>query len=199
MEVGPIPGRGRPPIPAGTDARRPCCPGITLLELLITVSIAAILLSWAAPGFIELYHRNMLVARTNALLADLVATRSEAIKRNLPVVICRSADGVRCRRGGGRVTDWSSGWIVFPDRDGDRDRDPDEPLLRVATDRAPRVSVVFNQWWRITFKPSGRAGTGSFTLCDRNGNARRLVVYLSGRCRLQQPAPAEARALCASS
>jgi type IV fimbrial biogenesis protein FimT len=83
--------------------------GFTLLELMISVALIAILLALASPSFREFTSNNRITAANNDLITALNLARSEATKRGTPVSICASADGTTC----GAATDWASGWIVF--------------------------------------------------------------------------------------
>ena len=157
--------------------------GVTLIEVMVGLTLVGILLSWGVPSFIGLYHRNLLAVHSDRVKGDLQHARSEAIKRNLPIVICRSSDARHCATDSSSESDWSIGRISFVDADRDRTRDDDEELLRVGNPVPPQLSLRFNQWWRLTFQPDGRAGNGTFTLCDPERNRHRITVYLSGRIR----------------
>lgn len=61
--------------------------GVTLIELLIVITIAAILLALALPSFQDTIDRNRLKAATDTLYGDFQYAKSEAIKRNQPVVV----------------------------------------------------------------------------------------------------------------
>jgi type IV fimbrial biogenesis protein FimT len=70
--------------------------GFTLLEVIIAVSIAGILLGIGVPSFVGTIRTNRLAAATNEMISALMYARSEAIKRNVPIVMCRSSDGATC-------------------------------------------------------------------------------------------------------
>ena len=89
--------------------------GTTLMELLTTLAVVAVLATLAAPGFQTLRLDSRRTAAVNGLLHNLFLARSEAIKRAQVVSICHSSDGQRCDPG----FDWSAGWIVFVNRDRD--------------------------------------------------------------------------------
>ena len=167
-----------------SPARDTCA--YTLTELMISLALTGILLSWGVPNFVGIFQRNLLTTQTDLLMNHLFHARAEAITRNLPVVICRSANARDCSRSSSSKANWGIGWLVFVNADNDKTRDPDEPILRVGDAVPAPVSVHFNQWWRITFRPNGGAGNGSFTLCDGLGNNRRITVYRSGRTRVTQ-------------
>jgi prepilin-type N-terminal cleavage/methylation domain-containing protein len=101
--------------------------GFTLVEMASVLAVSAALLSVAMPSFGYLVASTRMSSASNDLLADLFLTRSEAMKRKLRVVMCKSRDGQTCAASGG----WQQGWIVFADPDGDAMRAAGETLLRV--------------------------------------------------------------------
>jgi len=85
--------------------------GFTLIELLVTLAVLAVLLSLAAPSFRALVTSTSLTSQANEFLAALNFTRSEAVKRNVRVTMCKSSSGTGCVTTGG----WQQGWIIFKD------------------------------------------------------------------------------------
>jgi type IV fimbrial biogenesis protein FimT len=101
--------------------------GFTLVELMITVGIVAILLSVAVPSYKYVTNANRIASEVNGLLGDLQLARAEAIKQGEPVTVCVSADGATCTGG----TIWSNGWIIFVDTNGNASKDAGESIVRV--------------------------------------------------------------------
>jgi type IV fimbrial biogenesis protein FimT len=87
--------------------------GISLVELLGTLSIVAIVNALAGPTLSETFKRNQLRSAAERVMTTLNLARSEAVKRNQPVSVCRSSNGTSC------TGDWQDGWIVFSNIDGD--------------------------------------------------------------------------------
>ncbi|MDE2081846.1 MAG: GspH/FimT family pseudopilin [Burkholderiales bacterium] len=85
--------------------------GLTLIELMVTIAVAAILMATAIPSFQAMIQRNRVITEANSLVSDLQFARSEAIRQGLPVSLCVSADGRTCLG----ANTWHSGWIVFVD------------------------------------------------------------------------------------
>jgi type IV fimbrial biogenesis protein FimT len=82
--------------------------GFTLVELMVTIAVAAILLSVAVPSFTDALLGSRLGAYANDIVASTLLARSEAIKRNVIVTVCTSGDGATCAGSGS----WEQGWIV---------------------------------------------------------------------------------------
>lgn len=70
--------------------------GFTLVELMITVAVLAVVLAIAVPSFSAMINRNQLVSTANEISATMNLARMEAIRRNRRVEICPSADGTSC-------------------------------------------------------------------------------------------------------
>ena len=96
--------------------------GFTLLELLVTLTIAALLLTAGVPSLQQFTQRQHMKAAVGSLHNDLLLARSEAVVRNLEAVACPGAPAVGCADAGDQSGDWSGGWIVFGDGNGDRQR-----------------------------------------------------------------------------
>jgi type IV fimbrial biogenesis protein FimT len=87
------------------------CGGFSLVELVVTMAVAAILLAIATPSLAQFFRTNRVASATNELVLSLQLARAEAARRGRDVSLCRSTDGSTCASG----TGWSAGWIVFQD------------------------------------------------------------------------------------
>jgi type IV fimbrial biogenesis protein FimT len=88
--------------------------GFTLIELMVTIGILALLLGLAAPNFADTVRRSKARDLSNDLLSSLTFARQQAISTNQCVTICMVASATAanpvCATSG---TDWERGWIVF--------------------------------------------------------------------------------------
>ncbi len=110
MNRHPITAHTATPRPA--HAARPRERGFTLVELLVTIAIAAILIGLSAAPMSQMFASNRVQSEASSFVSDLMYARSEAIRRGQPVSLCASADnGASCLG----TNAWGSGWVVFPD------------------------------------------------------------------------------------
>jgi len=100
--------------------------GFTLVELMITISIASILLAVAVPGYQSLMKGSHLATQANQFMTALHYARSEAVKRGMRVTICKSADGATCNG-----DNWQDGWLIFSDAGTAGSVDSGDEILRV--------------------------------------------------------------------
>lgn len=153
--------------------------GFTLVELVVTLSVAAILLAVAAPNFRQLIQDNRLVAGVNELSGSINVARSEAVKRGTRVVVCKSANGSDCVTTG----NWEQGWIIFVDNNNNATRDTGEAPLRIHEAVEGNVTMTGNGNVAdyISYVPEGRAQTTAGA-----SQAGTISACLSGKQRVMQ-------------
>lgn len=134
--------------------------GFTTIELLVVLVIGAILAAIAAPSFRDFINNTRLASAMSQLTGDLNLARSEAIKRNMRVLVCvRNAAGTDCGAG----TDWRNGWLVCYDgnQDGSCDAaaagNPNPLVVRRTLNASLALTANANL---IRFNPSGTQGAG---------------------------------------
>ena len=154
--------------------------GITLLELLIAVAVASLLLSAGVPGFRNVILDNRLVSQTNEFVTAVSLARSSAVRFQRNATVCAStnfnATVPTCAAG----TDWSTGWIVWVDKDRDGATDANEviavngPLSDSTTFSSTAVSS-------FTYDALGFGVTAgdALTLCDGRSNETGRVINVN--------------------
>jgi prepilin-type N-terminal cleavage/methylation domain-containing protein len=156
--------------------------GFTLVELMITLAVAAILFSIATPGLTTFIQNNRMVTQVNELNTSLSIARSEAVKRNENITICPGNGDDGC------TGSWQDGWIVFIDENSDGAVANVADILRVHGAITGDNDLTFSDT-HVTYTGSGLAiagASGTFTLCDARGashpeHAKGLIIGLSGR------------------
>jgi prepilin-type N-terminal cleavage/methylation domain-containing protein len=88
--------------------------GFSLIELIVTLAIFAIVVGFAIPGMQTLLTNNRVSNFANEFNSALSYTRSEALNRNMCVVMCIAVDPNApdpvCST---NLDDWNNGWIIF--------------------------------------------------------------------------------------
>ena len=171
--------------------RRPAAHGFTLIELIVTISVAAILTAIAIPAFDSFVKNDRDSAQVNSLSYSMNYARSEAVKRDLAtgVSVCPSADGLTCNG-----TAWASGWLVFYIDPATAAVTPLQTIPTLAGSNT--VTAHGSATNGITFLSSGMA-TGltapmaqrlQINVCDTRGAAyaRDIEVNLAGRVAASQ-------------
>lgn len=163
--------------------------GFSLVELLVALSVVAILASLALPSFARSLAQTRVADATSAIYSAVVLTRSEALKRRIRIVMCSSSDGSNCSVGSG----WSAGWLIFEDRNDDGIRDAGEEIIRVQGAQSG-VTTTGNGPMRdyVSYVASGRTQQlgggllmGTLTVCS-DDLGRAIVINHAGRPRVAE-------------
>jgi len=163
--------------------------GFTLLELMITMAIAAILLTVAVPSFQTTIGNNRLATQTNTLVTDINIARSEAVKRGTGILLCSSANpnaATPTCTGAGNA--WTGGWLVFVDADGSNAFDAGDTLIKVGQAIGGTATILTaNTLNTFTYNGDGTSSIiADFSICDDRGEpfGRQVQIRLTGRPRL---------------
>jgi type IV fimbrial biogenesis protein FimT len=157
--------------------------GYSLLELLITLLVFAILLSVALPSFTRQIQLNRILTETDNLQQSIVLARSRAVGLNQRVTMSHHGN-------------WAEGWDIFIDSNHNGRRDEDEeiiwshtrPLQVSIRTTSPVENYVSFTGTGQSHRASGRAGgafqAGTFILCLEDVASTELIISRGGRVRL---------------
>lgn len=159
----------------------------TLIELLICISIVSILMTSAVPAFTQLLDKRKVDVHKQRLVKTLQLARTTAVTNNKKVTLCPTQSGSSC------TSNWSSGYLVFIDDNGDREFTNNEEILYqfISTDEKSSV------YWRafgtrssLQWLQTGITNhqNGSFILCYDNQPeySRGLYLTKAGRIRFSK-------------
>lgn len=162
--------------------------GFTLIELIVTLAVFAILVAVAAPSFNSYVDSSRRASEVNLLSGALSYARSEAIKYDSTISICAQTDGAETCSG---TNDWSNGWLVFADADADGVVDTGETVLRIFKPIATGSTITETSTFapsHLTYRGSGfiTVTRAEFKYCGNRGaiDARAVIVSKTGRARL---------------
>ena len=161
--------------------------GVTMIELMIVVAIAASMAAIAAPSFSDFINNTRLTSTMTQLTGDLNRARSEAIKRNSWVLVCARSTNTACG------ANWANGWLVCQDSepngacDAGTAANPNpitvhQPLNANLTLAGSAASVRFN--------PSGTQGTVGAATLTLNGTwvgAQAKVASIAATGNISRP------------
>ena len=179
-------------IPCFRDRQRSS--GFTLIELMVTISIAAILLAVGVPSFVAFQRNSELTGAANSLLSAINAVRGEAMKENTNSFIVPNS-GL-----------WENGWTLFVDNDLDNTQSAGDRIIATYNTPLPSYFEVVNGAGGptipyISFNGSGYPRTASGTFDNMTLNiqrkdisgsqqleqTRRVIIAKTGRVRVCKP------------
>ncbi|HYE86971.1 MAG TPA: GspH/FimT family pseudopilin [Vicinamibacterales bacterium] len=159
--------------------------GVTLIELMMTLSVLGVLIAVAVPYLGDMVRNWRVSSQTNELIADLSSARGQAAGSGVTVTVCASSDGATCS------TTWGTGRIMFTDADGSGAINGTDQIVRKSGALVEGTTLTvanLSTAGRLQFRPTGMAagvtgGGATFKLCDqRSGDFGRLItVAATGR------------------
>lgn len=161
--------------------------GFTLIELMVTIAVTAVLLGVGVPSFQRLQQSARTATTFHLLTSSLALARIAAVKQHAPVSVCPSSDGRYCRN----EPIWDDGWIVFSDPARAKQPASADAVLQ-RFDRVGRGLALRSTAGRslVRFHPSGMAyGSNlSVRLCStRQGtHLGNVIVNNAGRPRSER-------------
>ncbi len=171
MEVATLPARVR---------------GLTLVELLTTLTVTLVLLGIGIPGWAYVTQGSAVTAARNQMRTVLGMARLAAVKNDSFVTVCPSSDMASCNND---HTSWHDGYLLFLDVAGNRQVDSGDTLLRTFDVGAPGLTIHSSSGRRaLRFARDGSAWGSNVTLrfCSDSHPARNkaIMLYGTGRARL---------------
>ena len=159
--------------------------GVTMIELMIVIAIAAIRAAIAAPSFNDFIENTRLTSAMSQLTSDLNRARSEAIKRNSWVLACARSSNTACG------TNWGNGWLVCQDSSNDGTDNCDSGTA--ANPNPITVHQAINANFTLTgsagairFNPNGTGTAGTLNLVS-GAKSRTANIVATGNISVSNP------------
>jgi type IV fimbrial biogenesis protein FimT len=161
--------------------------GFTLIELVVTIAVVAILTMIALPNFADTIRSNRATTIANEFNTALAVARSEAVKRNRDVRFCAS-DGATC------TGTWAGGWLTWVDANGNNAPSADEIVSYASGPTAAAFPITeAASATQVTFTSRGRAAAAAAFAIQPAGCAvgkpyrRTITVTITGRSFVAKP------------
>ena len=163
--------------------------GFTLPEIMVTLGVIAIVLSTAVPAIGSMLKDNALANHLNTIVTHIHYARAEAVKRDVRVILCRSASPTAPTPAcGGSAKIWESGYIVFADDGSNSNSVYDaatDTLLMRGMPATSGIKMRTNSIWNnnLEFNPDGSTNesgsTAVMALCDSRGNTHGRMIQVA--------------------
>jgi type IV fimbrial biogenesis protein FimT len=126
-------------------AKRTTSRGFTLIELMITLVILAIVITVGIPSLSDFVAAQRVRTIASDIMADMAYARAEAIKESRVAIMAPI-----------NAADWKDGWRICIDLDGGNDCDVPGEVRKTATPISGRTKVCATPDEPIVFRPDGR-------------------------------------------
>jgi type IV fimbrial biogenesis protein FimT len=159
--------------------------GFTVIELMIVMTIAAVLLAIGMPSFVNFSRETRAGSTMGALTSDIHLARSEAVKRNSRMLFCarETATSMSCIAVP-TTTAWMNGWLVCYDRNGDGTCDAstaaDPNPVRVQDALTAPLAVTGPAATLIFFPVGSASAAATFAVTGGTSTTRSATISPSG-------------------
>lgn len=154
--------------------------GFSIIELLITLSILAIIAGLSSNTFVGRIQKESSETIAQQIFHSLHFARMQAIKANQVVSVCGTSDFQNCS------LDWTQGSMVYIDMNRDGKFSTEDIILRINKHKPNMAQVTPGNVVSIKYAPDGRCTTRSTLIIHNNGTPTcKIVVYDSGRARIE--------------
>ncbi len=141
--------------------------GFTLIEILITIAIAAILLSIVVPSFTSLIESSKARTTRDSLISSIYAAKQQSQSERVNVYLCPTSNGTSCLT----TTSWGTDWLVYEDNDSSGALNNSDTIIINSSSKINLIKSTENQ---VKFTPTGHSSANTFQICSNTDSS---IVY----------------------
>jgi type IV fimbrial biogenesis protein FimT len=156
--------------------------GFTLLELMTSLAVAAVLIAVGVPQLRDLTIQQRITGAAQDLRIDLAIARNEAVTRATNVTVCPSSDLATCTNDG-----WGNGRLTFIDANANGVVDAGELLIKQSLPLANGLTATPAAGF-VTFNSRGQAAALTIGICDSGYVGRNIDIKSTGHASVIEPA-----------
>ncbi len=145
--------------------------GFSLIELVITLAVVAILSGMVLTFSSAFLQDNRIETANNDLIGSINLARSTAVSRGEPASICASSNGTSCTN-----TTWEQGWIVFSDTGVAGIVDGNDQILKISKNAGVNITVT-NLASYLQFKSQGFVASTCVNCYDKTLGQRLNTIF----------------------
>ena len=159
--------------------------GMTLIELILSIGVIAIITSAAIPSFHAYIEHNRIKTTSNELRMVLSLARQTAISSGSDTYVCELIPSNTCNSHRPFAANWSYGWLAFVDLNQNAELDKTDTIIRqYRSSNESNIGIIFNQRGRLRFRANGSARSAGFYLCNSE-EAEHILLLYTGRTRVK--------------
>ncbi len=150
--------------------------GFTLIELMVVLAVVGFIVAAATPSMLSILASNRVAISANEIVSALNLAKSEAIRTNQTVTLCKSSNDITCTE----ESQWNEGWLII--------NNEADHIIRTHSEVDEQLGFNFRTANAIEFKPNGFSNiNGRF--CFKNNydesNSRAVIIF-RGRIRTEK-------------
>jgi type IV fimbrial biogenesis protein FimT len=144
--------------------------GFTLIELMVTIALAAILLAIVVPSYTGLIESSRERSTRDLLVSSIYTAKQQSQSKRVNVYLCPTVNGSSCAGA------WGSHWLVYEDNDGGATLTNGDIIV---SNVSSKTEQILSSNLQVIFTPTGHTIGNTFSICSNTDNTIIYQIILS--------------------